>query len=94
MPAFRIVKKFAVPTREHNDKRTIKNTLFSQAFCTSPCVKFWWEVAMYGIFIAYQSFVILARVGKEDEYNCQLNTEKIILIIWFGMLLIDEFIQV
>ena len=49
---------------------------------------------MYGIFIAYQSFVILARVGKEDEYNCQLNTEKIILIIWFGMLLIDEFIQV
>ncbi|KAL5248518.1 hypothetical protein ACHWQZ_G017638 [Mnemiopsis leidyi] len=64
-----------------------------KAFCTSPCVKFWWEVAMYGIFIAYQSFVILARVGKEDEYNCQLNTEKIILIIWFGMLLIDEFIQ-
>ena len=65
----------------------------TQAFCISPSVKFWMEVTMYVLFVAYQSYVILARVGKEGE-KCEISTEKIILFVWFGMLLIDEFIQV
>jgi hypothetical protein len=51
------------------------------------------EVAMYVMFVAYQSFVILTKVGKIGN-KCTINTEKIILFIWFGMLLVDEIIQV
>ena len=48
---------------------------------------------MYVLFITYQSYVILAKVGREDDM-CTFNTEKVIHFVWFAMLLIDEFIQV
>ena len=58
-------------------------------------MKFWMEVAMYILFLLFQTYVILFQTSKViSGRDYHFGTAKIVYFVWFGFLLIDEVIQV